>query len=479
MDEDLRVSFVLVHDKAGDGSGGRIRLVIDSPDLAGKGVTVLQEDDPVGLSSSTCAAATNDCFYWDEATGAGDFFWYWDQCCTDGLVLGHINDLEWRFNLRYTFIENVYEFKIGNYREDTNEMDFVTLDQAAVVNSGLKVEALSCRSYCQAKASCGECIADPQCGWCESTGCTTTTDAAECSVGEWQESGCCASCALLSDCTACVSTPGCGWSYDRGECLSGANTQGSCEPATWYQLNTANVTQCLHPGGPVLNATDGDVQTDPVVDWCSGRGNFSFAERTCDCDTGYFGDGCEHECPGGAANPCSGNGECDQSTGQCYCDCGFAGRSCNITGCACTDEFCFLSVDGECPDPCGRNLADRCTGSDAFELTAAARASARIADPAERCACTANFWGPSCNLTCPGINLDGTGSLCGGHGERAAVLLSFCDRCDIASQRAKGAKRKKIKGGGTNSFEAAEGDFFLGGGEEEEEVYFAALLCAR
>ncbi|EGD73921.1 fibrillin 1 [Salpingoeca rosetta] len=431
VDEDLRVSFVLVHDKPDDPTGGRVRLEINSPDLAGEGVQVLERDDNTGFSPS-CFDATNDCYHWDTDTGYGNFYWAWAACCTDGMVLGHINDLEWRFNIRY-FKEDLVDidkFKIGNFREDANTMDFITLDADAVSTSGVEVRALSCEAYCAAKTSCGECIADPQCGWCESSGCTTTTLAETCAASEWQESGCCAVCTLQNDCTSCVNTPGCGWSYDRAECLSGAYTQGSCEPTTWYQLHEANVTQCLHPPGAVFNDTSDSVDTDVVFDWCSGHGTYSFDDNTCTCDAGYFGADCARECPGGASNPCNGNGECDALTGQCYCDCGFAGANCSITGCPCTDEFCFLSEDGACPLLCGRNLASKCTGSDVLELPVADRPSARIASDAGRCACTSKFWGPSCNMTCPGVNDDGSGDVCGGLGScSVADGTCSCEPC--------------------------------------------------
>ena len=35
-----------------------------------------------------CLTASNDCYAWDVASGAGSFHWKWGTCCTDGLVLG-------------------------------------------------------------------------------------------------------------------------------------------------------------------------------------------------------------------------------------------------------------------------------------------------------------------------------------------------------------------------------------------------------
>ena len=46
----------------------------------------------------------------------------------------------------------------------------------------------------------------------------------------------------------------------------------------------------------------------------------SCADGTCDCFSGYWGERCDKECPGGADNPCNGRGLCNVTTGRCVCE---------------------------------------------------------------------------------------------------------------------------------------------------------------
>eukprot|EP00055_Hartaetosiga_balthica_P014238 m.77130 g.77130 ORF g.77130 m.77130 type:complete len:1071 (-) comp8535_c1_seq3:3564-6776(-) len=422
VDEDLKVSFIIVHDIPGDTTGGFVSLKIDSPDLGGKGVDVLLMDDDYG-AKTTCIPAVKsaDCRHWDPATGSGDFYWTWDKCCTDGMILGYINDLEWRFNIEYTNVEYIDAFKIGTYNNKTGELEFIVLDKNSVLNSGIEVQAVSCSSYCGVKTSCGECAADQACGWCPSLGCIPEAFQRQCPLDEtFQQGGCCDICAAQQNCTACVNEPGCGWSYDKGECVSGSFLGGSCEYTVWWQYNTENTTQCIHPEGAVFfNETfHHDIETDQVVSWCRDHGVFDYEAATCSCDYGYYGAGCEFECPGGALNPCNGEGTCDRQTGQCYCNCGFAGKACDVEGCPCTEKYCFLDNGiNNCSYICGINFGQNgCTGSDTRGLTANEVLSVRVAEVGGVCSCDTRYWGPYCNETCPGINVDGSGSLCAGKG---------------------------------------------------------------
>lgn len=93
-------SFVVGFDKPGNPDGGQAFLEIDSPTLAGMGVEIqLRDEDepdctqrcsddtacfvalltafPVPLHTAlSCAPfATNDCYAWDSAAGAGNFSW--------------------------------------------------------------------------------------------------------------------------------------------------------------------------------------------------------------------------------------------------------------------------------------------------------------------------------------------------------------------------------------------------------------------
>ena len=46
----------------------------------------------------------------------------------------------------------------------------------------------------------------------------------------------------------------------------------------------------------------------------------SRTNKTCACFTGYWGETCDQDCPGGAENPCYGRGLCSETTGDCACE---------------------------------------------------------------------------------------------------------------------------------------------------------------
>ena len=177
----------------------------------------------------------------------------------------------------------------------------------------------------------------------------------------------------------------------------------------------------------------------------------------CDCPHGYYGSGCQSECPGGHLSPCSGHGSCDPVDGTCTCaddaqrghfggpacgrcasgwsggsclqpcplgqggvpcsgyPCQFAtcycgptacGPNCNVTGNACLTLACPEGRYGpmcafECPRPASSAAA--CTGHGSCLAMVYADG---------KCHCDPGYAGEDCAAECPG----GPGNVCTGHG---------------------------------------------------------------
>ena len=87
--------------------------------------------------------------------------------------------------------------------------------------------------------------------------------------------------------------------------------------------------QCEYCGGAVdSNGTAVDANAANTSAWCSLQGTCG-ADNLCSCSPGYWGDGCEKECPGGADSACNGRGDCN-ADGTCSCHGGYGGDSCEV-----------------------------------------------------------------------------------------------------------------------------------------------------
>lgn len=317
-------------------------------------------------------------------------------------------------------------FKIAQWNNDTLTPDFIDLDADLVLSSGFVVRAQTCGAFCRTKTSCGECSLDGNCQWCEGTGsCVSNNQAAAqtCPDGGGFNAGtqCCAVCTAHESCVECGGAPGCGWDFASSVCLSAkydgidtVNETVTCaDPEPQFLATT--VAQCATCPGAIYNGTD-------LVDWCSSNGDCDWPARRCDCDYGWFGAACSDECPGGAANPCNGHGACNG--GFCFCECGWSGAACDEEGCPCGSNSSTVPADrcavGSCNEVCGVRFADQtCSGS---EVVGTPHAN-------ESCACLVGWWGDDCTNPCPGVNSDGTGVVCGGHGTCDAQGQCECTDC--------------------------------------------------
>ena len=72
--------------------------------------------------------------------------------------------------------------------------------------------------YCARLTSCGQCLADLHCGWCDDA-CVSKSKAGNCKsyTGQGQN---CPVCAAAKSCDTCVSNPSCGWCHSSGDCSS-------------------------------------------------------------------------------------------------------------------------------------------------------------------------------------------------------------------------------------------------------------------
>jgi hypothetical protein len=77
-DQDGNSSIVWINDKLSDGSGGSTEVNVSGA----AGLQLIVKDDNDGT----------DDFIFDGNTGFGNFDWSWGGCCTDGVVLGFVDE---------------------------------------------------------------------------------------------------------------------------------------------------------------------------------------------------------------------------------------------------------------------------------------------------------------------------------------------------------------------------------------------------
>jgi hypothetical protein len=149
-----------------------------------------------------------------------------------------------------------------------------------------------------------------------------------------------------------------------------------------------------------------------LIEICSANG-FCEEDATCSCYltdrgahtnwtdvSGWRGEACEIECPGGAESICSLNGICND-LGECACFKGYRNRSCNVP--------CLGIRDCDPASGCGGvcNYAGQCLDNGDC-----------ICDPAYR--------GEACELLCPpynGLPVE----ICTGHGECNEIAICDCE----------------------------------------------------
>jgi hypothetical protein len=181
---------------------------------------------------------------------------------------------------------------------------------------------------------------------------------------------------------------------------------------------------------------------------CSGNGRckFEVIPPYCECGTGYWGDNCDYQCPGGASSPCSNRGKCELN-GTCTCLSPFYGSACQYQPCArscgphgrcntatgkCICDYgyygpgpnndCELECPGGGNNPCSGNgtcVNGICNCFSPYKGAACDQkdcAQICVHGTCDKlhsyCVCERGWWGDRCNTQCPG----GIASVCSGHG---------------------------------------------------------------
>mmetsp|Transcript_2186 Transcript_2186/g.3158 ORF Transcript_2186/g.3158 Transcript_2186/m.3158 type:complete len:951 (-) Transcript_2186:204-3056(-) len=174
------------------------------------------------------------------------------------------------------------------------------------------------------------------------------------------------------------------------------NSNGVCHPDSSCTCNKGyfgDGCQNECPGGQANPCTG---RTDSGT--CNDEGN-------CTCIHGYFGDSCEFECPNGAEKPCDNHGRC-LPTGQCQCDEGWVGTNCTQPGtCQGNQCQCFQGYWGpQCSEECVGGHTLNCRSSQAQGTCG----------PDGKCYCSRGYFGTTCENECPG----GATNPCNGRGEQ-------------------------------------------------------------
>ena len=208
-------------------------------------------------------------------------------------------------------------------------------------------------------------------------------------------------------CTCVDPYKGAACDRDCSLCLGGGTCgqDGTCICA-YPHAGTYCDRSCPAPGGRV----------------CSNRGTCDWgntASGLCQCHFGYAGAGCETECTGGPFEPCGGNGLCRPSDGGCDCfnlpdtaRGAWTGVMCDRCAPPFVAPFCNSTCPGLLPDGktvcTGNGLCDQSTlGCHCHRHDATGHYVGAACEQ-----CVAGYWGPTCQLQCPG----GACKACSEHG---------------------------------------------------------------
>ena len=164
------------------------------------------------------------------------------------------------------------------------------------------------------------------------------------------------------------------------------------------------------------------------------------------CPAGYFGLGCDLQCPRTARGTCDDHGTCLSSVlgnGQCICNAGYAGALCEVA-CAATPAGvcaghgrCDAAAQGCLCDPwhATADCSVACPTSTSGAVCGAHGACDQGARGRGTCACDTGYAGAACHVLCPGYGAGQNASgICGGHG----TCMSETGRCDCQRSGAEG-----------------------------------------
>lgn len=175
--------MVMTIDALNDGSGGHLAIDIQSVNLQGLGITIL--DDPTEQKYMSWIFETGSNYsapqYYNESTGSGALGWIWGPCCTDGLVLGPITNTDWSMTfVPFDFSATLTTLKFGTWSDEMLQIQWVDFDMEEVRNVGVRVVSLTCQDFCAPFSLASDCADATGCSWCEYTGCVPSAELGQC-----------------------------------------------------------------------------------------------------------------------------------------------------------------------------------------------------------------------------------------------------------------------------------------------------------
>ena len=327
---------------------------------------------------------------------------------------------------------------------------------------------------CSSYSSCSTCSSDEECGWCDSTKeCIPASREGECYNPEDNipvnsktfitKGTCCPSCSQHLTFKDCISSnsdgagdDNCSWCFSTATCNSPTVERSETAGKGMEFVGTGFCRACslrsedgYGPGAIDENyfpVSDYTTSSTRIIAFCSGKGtlqqNSDLKSYHCECDDGYWGDGCEHKCD----YSCNGNnddglkrGFCDRDTGKCVCACGFAGHDCQtrVENVDCpaqsVGEPCVSSLGNDAKlVTCGVVLE---TGESNTLRSCSGNLSAGYETGSDHvCECKHGWFGPQCTESCPGVFRDGNigfkGNACGS-GECDSGGVCTCPPCHL------------------------------------------------
>lgn len=172
-------SFAITYDAVSDQKLKTAKLNITSTGLAGNKEVLLEVEDD----------ATDYVPAWNTVDGSlRNAFWEWEDCCSDGLVLGNLPPTDYCLTLTWdhSMTDGFKSVRLGSFDGKTNKVSFVEVSvDTKYPFTPVEVCAFNCIDYCDQFTDTSTCPQDV-CAWCNGS-CRPDSDgdgvADPCSIG--------------------------------------------------------------------------------------------------------------------------------------------------------------------------------------------------------------------------------------------------------------------------------------------------------
>ena len=389
-------------DKAADRSGGKARV-----DIAGtfpSSVGIIELDDVFDYPTWTAAEKSVQ--------------WFWDRWNTDGLLLGpHTTGAgDWCMTYSWSNVKGIKTFKFRSL-DDTTLVDFNCKKAATMTICSGACGAVPTTTTTTTTTTAAPTTTTTTTTTMEPTTTTTTTEEPTTTTtttpGPTTTTTTTAEPTTTTTTAAPTTTTTTTPEPTPAPCdptcnpAGGVCDDGVCDCAPHF---SGDACECDYSNCPFVEVPTG---TTPAVvfDYCGDHGDCE-CDSTCVCDDGWWGAGCDQECPGGSTNACNLRGVCDTVTGTCDCDMGWEGSACETE----TGGGPDICPDGEWGTP-----PDNC-------FVCSANCLPGMCDTDLGCTtCEAGFFGPDCQ-SCPPCATCHGDCVC----NPASTTLTYtCATCDV------------------------------------------------